>query len=341
MLPILVCACAVESMSDSSFGDGTGGGTAPSTTMRVTAGEGSSDSGTDEGSQSSTTPSSAEDTTDTASDGCPVGRMCLSNTPDDWYGPVAVHMGDPDEAAVECPESYPGSGLSMLSGYTDPGPAVCDCTCSLDVTSSCYSYAYDMDASCSSYESFYQIMGDCAPMPLDGGVYFYMYLQGTPTCHSEVTENIPEPIWESKVTTCRDAEPGAECDGGTCMPVAPEGFETGLCIYREGSHNCPADGDFTVHYTNHSGVDDTRSCSYCGCGSGTASCTGSLDVYQSNDCTGAVQTSGALNVCTAGVSGGQSVAINFTGDGGCPVATPPEAQGEIATAGEFTYCCTQ
>lgn len=330
-------ACAVETSTDDSFGDVTGNGTDVSTTMRLTAAE---DSGSDDGNSTvSAAATSSNDESDTAPAECPADRQCISAVPDDWYGPLAVHMGDEDETPPECPESFPNAGPTMVSGYTDPGPAVCECECLLDVTSSCYSYVYDMDGSCSSYESFYMISMDCQPAAVDGGAYFYMFLQGTPTCHSEVTDTIPPPIWDNKVMSCRDPVEGQECSTGVCMPVAPEGFEAGLCIYREGNHNCP-EGDYSVRYSHHAGVDDSRSCSYCGCGSGSASCTGDLQVYQSGDCTGASQNA-ALNVCTPGITGGQSVSIAFTGDGGCPVATPPEAQGEIAVMGETTYCCTQ
>jgi hypothetical protein len=332
-------ACAVETTSDDSFGEVGSGGTDVSTTMRVTAAEEGSSGGDSNTTSPSTTLTTSNDGTDTGSAECGAGSTCVTAVPADWFGPVAVHMGDPEEEAVECPETYPNSGITMLSGYTDPGPAQCDCTCELDVAASCVSYIYDYDNSCGTFENFYQITMDCQPATLDGGVWFYMYLNGNPTCHSVPNNTIPDPIWDAKVMSCRDPEMGAECSTGVCMPVAPEGFETGLCVYREGDHNCP-EGDFSVHYSHFSGVEDSRSCSYCGCGSGTASCTGDLQVYQSGDCTGAAQAA-ALNVCTSGISGGQSAAINFTGDGSCPVATAPMPQGEIATMGEFTFCCTQ
>jgi hypothetical protein len=208
-------ACAVETTSDDSFGDVTGNGTDVSTTMRLTAAE---DSGSDEGNSTTvgTSITTSNDDTDTAPAECPAEHQCVTAVPDDWFGPIAVHMGEEDETPPECPESFPNTGPTMLSGYTDPGPAVCECECLLDVASSCYSYAYDMDASC----------------------------------------------------------------------------------------------------------------------------TGDLQVYQSGDCTGAAQNA-ALNACTPGITGGQSVSIAFTGDGGCPVASPPEAQGAVAAMGETTYCCTQ
>jgi hypothetical protein len=335
----MVAGCTTVGNGEEGFGDVTGGTDPVSTTMRVTAAS-ATDEGTDDGpvSSPSTTPTTAE-SSEGNSDGCGAGSMCMTTVPDDWFGPVVVHMGDPDEDPPECGEAYPNAGLTLLSGYADPGPAQCDCACNLDVASSCVSYVYDYDASCSTFENFYQLNMDCQAAEVDGGAWFYMYAQGTPTCHGEVTETIPDPIWDAKVMTCRDAELGAECDAGVCTPMAPEGFESGVCIYREGQQECP-EGDYSVAYQHHSGVEDDRDCSYCACGSGSGTCDGSLDVYGSADCTGAAQAA-ALNVCTQGISGGHSVSINFTGMGSCPIAMPSMPEGTITATGEFTFCCTQ
>jgi hypothetical protein len=151
-------------------------------------------------------------------------------------------------------------------------------------------------------------------------------------------ETIAPPIWDAQVVTCREPELGPECGEGVCTPLAPAGFESGVCIYREGQHECPA-GDYSVIHRHHSGVEDDRDCSYCACGAGTGVCDGSLQVYGSNDCTGAAQAA-APNVCTQGIVGGHSVGVAFTGDGSCPITMPPMPTGTIAPTGEFTFCCT-
>ncbi|MBC8070087.1 MAG: hypothetical protein IAG13_17260 [Deltaproteobacteria bacterium] len=327
-----VLACEVRgSSSEEGWGEVTGGTGMVTSPMRATEG-----TDADDGPMSS--PPLDPAGSETSSDGCAVGSMCLSTVPEDWFGPVAMHMGELGEAATPCGEAYPQTGLSLLSGYTDPGAAQCDCACNLDVSSSCTSYVYDYDASCSTFENFYQLNMDCVPAEVDGGAMFYMFAQGTPTCQGEVTETIPEPIWDAQVVTCRDPELGPECADGVCTPLAPEGFESGVCIYREGQQECPA-GDYSVMYRHHSGVADDRDCSYCACGSGTGTCDGSLQIYGSDDCTGAAQAA-ALNVCTSGIVGGHSVSIAFTGDGSCPIAMPPMPTGTIAATGEFTFCCT-
>ena len=145
------------------------------------------------------------------------------------------------------------------------------------------------------------------------------------------------PDWDAQVTTCKTEDPGTECSEGVCTPTAPEGFEDALCIYMAGKQECPA-GDFSEPFIQYSGVDDTRNCTNCACGMAAATCTGSL-VFSSNDCTGAAVANCGVNVCTPGVAGGNSVAVDY-GDGACPVMTPPAAAGAIAVTGAFTYCCT-
>lgn len=301
-----------------------------------------------------TTPTSAEGTasmtgasvtvTDTASDTGEVGEcgaamQCLSATPEGWFGPVAIAHDEPGAMPTECADTYPDAGLTLLSGYHDPGPAGCTCECMLNGASSCFSYAYDMDASCTQYETFLQITQDCHPFAIDGGAYFSSFAQGNAFCQGMVTKDVPEPEWDEQVVTCKTEALGGECgDGGVCTPMAPDGFEPTLCIYMEGEQECPA-GDFSEQLIFHSGVEDTRNCTSCACGMAAASCMGSLEVFSSADCSGAAVASCGVNACTAGVAGGQSIAIDYGGEGACPVMTPPEATGTVATTGAFTYCC--
>jgi hypothetical protein len=179
---------------------------------------------------------------------------------------------------------------------------------------------------------------DCQPFPIDGGAYFFSQPQGNAFCQGMVTEDIAPPEWDEQIVTCKTDEQGnTSGDGGVCTPTAPEGFEPALCIYMEGEQDCPP-GDFSEQFIHHSGVEDDRSCSYCGCGMAAASCMGSLNVFASADCTGAALASCGVNACTA-VAGGQSVAVDYGGKGACPVMTPPEAKGSVAITGPFTYCC--
>jgi hypothetical protein len=200
---------------------------------------------------------------------------------------------------------------------------------------------YLYDNACSQFQNFLQFTMDCHPFVVNGGAYFSSYAQGNAFCQGMVTEDLPEPIWAEQVTTCKAEDLGGSCggDSGVCMPLAPEGFEDSLCIYMEGENDCPA-GDFSEQFIQYSGVDDTRNCSSCQCGMAAASCMGTMEVFSSNDCTGEPIAEAGINACAMNVSGGNSVGIDYGGEGVCPVMSPPEAVGTIATTGAFTYCCT-
>jgi len=270
---------------------------------------------------------------------CGALRQCVTSPPEGWFGPVAIAIGEPG-STTECGEGYPENGLTLLRGYNDPGPANCSCECMLNGANSCFSYVYDMDASCTNYEVFGQITMACQPFVVNGGAYFFNSPQGNAVCQGMVTEELPEPEWDAQVTTCKAEDVGVTCgEDGVCMPLAPEGFEDTLCIYMEGENECPA-GDFSEQFIQYSGVDDTRNCGSCQCGMAAANCQGTLNVFSSDDCTGAPLANCAVNSCTMNVNGGNSVAIDYGEEGVCPVMTPPEPTGTITTAGAFTYCCT-
>jgi len=334
----MATACAVSKDEDPfMFGDEVTGddGTA-GTTMNVTS--------ADDDSASMTGQST--DPTDTASDTgavglCGPGAQCVTAPPEGWFGPVAIHLGEVGGTPPDCAAGYPEKGLSLLAGYADPEPASCDCECVLQNANSCTAYAYDMDASCAQYQTYIPINMACQPAAIDGGAYFYTYAMGQPFCQGMVTENIPEPQWEAQLTTCKADGVGGECgDDSICTPIVPEGFEDTLCIYMEGEQDCPA-GDFTEQFVHHSGVVDDRDCTYCGCGPAPATnCTGTLNVFSSADCSGDPIANCSTNACTSGITGGQSVSVDYGESVGCPVMTPPAVEGSIAPTGAFTYCCT-
>ena len=340
---MLACACTVENKDDP-FATASAGTEAATDDATVTLTASASDTDTSltgvEGTGSMTGQTGTATVGDTEEVGeCGLAKTCVTSPPEGWFGPVAIALDEPG-APTECGEGYPDNGLTLMRGYTDPGPASCSCECMLSGANSCTSYMYLYDNACSQFQNFLQFTMDCHPFVVNGGAYFSSYAQGNAFCMGMVTEDLPEPIWEEQVTTCKAEDVGASCgDDGVCMPVAPEGFEDTLCIYMEGENECPA-GDFSEQFIQYSGVDDTRNCSSCQCGMAAASCMGTMEVYSSNDCTGEPIAEAGINACAMNVSGGNSVAIDYGGEGVCPVMTPPEPVGTIATTGAFTYCCT-
>lgn len=313
--------------------------------MNGTSAESSSDDGASV-SVSSTSPSTTQPSTtasDTGDPECGVGATCGVVAPDGWFGPTTWARVAGNGALPDCPEGYPELGPTVLEGYNDPGPAVCGCTCEVDVAAACISYTYDYgDASCSLYQNFLQFSEECHDFTVTAGTYFYMYQQGQPYCQAMKTEELPEVQWDASVRSCKLEDLPTTCgdgDEGVCTPTPVEGFEPSLCIYAQGDLECPA-GPYATKHAYYSGAEDTRDCTNCTCGMGSATCSGSMHVFDAVACGGnQVADVPSTGVCTPAV--GASVGLNFTGESSCPVATPPEPMGIVEAMGEFTFCCTE
>lgn len=314
--------------------------TAPTTTI------GGSDSGSsDDGSSLSSTTMTASSTMTTSAETgdpeCGIGATCGEAAPGGWFGPTTWARVVGGGALPDCPPEYPEVGPTVLEGYNDPGPAICGCTCEVDAVSSCLTYAYSYgDAQCSAYLNFLQFSEDCHDFAIGGAGYFYMFQQNQPFCMQVKTEELPEVQWDANVRSCKLPDLPTPCgDEGVCTPVPVEGFEPSLCIYAQGDLECPP-GVYANKQAYFSGADDQRDCSNCTCGQGTVSCTGSMQVFDGAACGGnQVADVPSTGQCTPAV--GSSVGLNFTGESGCPVATPPEPMGTIAPTGPFTFCCTE
>jgi hypothetical protein len=264
--------------------------------------------------------------------------------PEGWFGPVALAFGAIGGETPECAGgAYVESSLTLLSGYHDPGPAQCDCECELQA-SFCQTYMYEHNSNvCQTYNPFLQPTDTCmAHSFTQGWANVYMYQQGNPYCQAMVTETIPEVEWDTLVSSCGLEEP-LSCDNGDmCVPPPPEGFDGAACIFQEGDVDCPSP-DFAIKKTFYTGVEDDRDCTNCGCGTGTGTCSGTVEIYGTDDCSGAAVASVTAGYqtygpCTA-TAAGQSAQLNFTGSGSCPVMTMPMPEGSVAPVGIFTYCC--
>lgn len=303
------------------------------------SGEDSDDSAT---ASMSTTATTAMTTSATSADSgdpeCGAG-ICGVAAPEGWFGPTTWARIPGAGALPDCPAEYPEAGPTVLEGYNDPGPAICECSCEVDLAASCTSYTYDFgDAQCGAYLEFLQFTEDCHDFNVTAGTYFYMYQAGNPYCQASKSEEFPEVQWDASVRSCKLPDLPTPCgDEGVCTPPPPEGFEAGLCIYAQGDLECPA-GAYATKYTYYAGAEDSRDCTNCTCGAALATCTGSMHVFDAGACGGnMVADVPSTGTCVA--TTGTSVGLNFTGESSCPVATPPEPMGTVAAMGEFTFCC--
>ena len=338
---LAVFGCA-KPVADNGFDLDVDADSGSSAASSATVGE-TGDPGTDgaSASVSSTAMTTSASSAETGDPECGLASTCGVAAPDGWFGPTARARLTGGAPLPDCPAEYPEPGPTVLEGYNDPGPAICECSCEVNAVQSCTTYAYSYgDAACSVYVNFLQFTEECHDFTIDGAGYFYMFQQNQPFCQAMKNEELPEVPWDADIRSCKLPDLPTSCgDDGVCTPDPPEGFEPGLCVYAQGDLECPA-GPYATKYTYYSGADDQRDCSNCTCGQAVATCTGSMYVYDGAGCGGnQVADVPSSGQCTPAV--GASVGLNFTGESSCPVATPPEPMGTIAPTGEFTFCCAE
>lgn len=115
-----------------------------STASSVSVGESST-------SPDPTDPTNPTDPTDPT--GVPECVTCSAEPEDGWFGPVVYARVAPGEAGPECPPAAPEPGPTLVNGFVDPGPAICECSCEAPPAQSCSAYAI------STYEGYYGTEG--------------------------------------------------------------------------------------------------------------------------------------------------------------------------------------
>lgn len=270
---------------------------------------------------------------------------CAAPPPEGWFGPT-IYARLPDASTLpDCPDEYPNPGPTLLEGFHDPGPAQCDCSCTLMAGTPCSGTLRLYDSACAGYGWYtQQATENCTNYALvDRGIRVYSYNYGTPgTCQKEASELIPPVAWDGAIRSCRVPETPLSCnDGaGVCLSPAPEGFESAWCIYKQGDVECPG-GDFGNKFVFNTNAMDTRECSSCSCGTAGTSCNeGVIQLFDDIDCAGMpsqelpIDGGGACTVISA-----DSFAATFSDGPPCPVTSIPEPTGSVEAVGPFTFCC--
>lgn len=280
----------------------------------------------------------ADDATESGDPECGVGAQCADAAPAGWFGP-AIYARTPDGVmAPECPAEFNAPGPSVLEGWSEPGPALCECECELSSPLNCTAYTYThANASCNSFTQYTPVTTTCTNATITNWSNFYSYAQNVPMCMETSSEVLPSAQWDAAIRSCKVDDAGLACgDGGTCTPVAPEGFEAAMCVYKDGDNECPA-GAYSNKLLFYSNFEDTRECSNCSCGAVQATCSAPMLVFEEPDCAGEPVGEVAPGGACVQISGA-SIAMD-TDTGGCSVSDPSVPMGAAAPIGPFTFCC--
>lgn len=335
--------------TDPTVGPTSGPTTTPTsgpTTAPTTDGPTTVDPDTTDTETGTTDPSDTDETTGPAA--CGGGNVCVEEAPAGWAGPVVWAETPTTEDAPPCPAAYPELAFEALDDL-QAAPAVCDCECGSAVGASCAAVILEYhgsDGNCLTPNDEFTMTATCSSAPSGlNGEHWQVDDPGVSggSCTPSGTTDLPAAGWNSASTVCGGTRPVAGvCDGGeSCIPAPPEGFEARACVWQTGDLECPS-GAFSDRFVRHTGIDDTRNCQTCTCGSPEGECNGTVALF--NSC------GNTTGVGSVPIGGGSCVGTVGGGAGGARhgslsvsnVSCEPSvgtAIGEAEPDDPYTLCC--
>jgi hypothetical protein len=276
-------------------------------------------------------------------DACGSGSTCAPTVPDGWNGIATLYVG------ADLPSSCPGEVVAEVrAGEGDIfAPHTCSaCECGPPAGVTCSAPVLELYGNfpCPGTPSAtVTLTPDYCPQTLLNGVTSIQISSAVGgTClASGGSIQKQEPIFENEALLCDTGADlaGPECDAGVCAPLPAAPFQSGYCVYRQGSAACPA--GFPEHLLVYEGIDDDRECFECSCGSPAgASCAGAIQGYDNASCEGLVGIVPNDLTCH-NITNMASLKLDPAAVGG---ACPPTGGGTAGMAkpvGPITVCCTQ
>jgi len=295
---------------------------------------------------------------------------CLPGVPEGWAGPEAIWTGSFTEAVPSCSGAYRMVAQSL--GFDLKVPALtCDtCSCGPVQDAECKALIQYRSGGCSAGYCWTDGSSPCGVMLQQGCNDIQLAVDASTStvrpqlmlvpsnslkvvggsCSPEgAAQPAPDPAtFGERVLSCGGLDSvssGAACTQGLCVPRPAEGFQSELCIRRDGDVECPsAWGTRRVAWRS---IHDDRACSECACGDPAGMSCGSVEIWDypdDLDCTGANQQSPLQCVSAAAPDSGaiehRHVSFSATVEGGSCDATGGEVTGAAAGADPVTFCCT-
>jgi hypothetical protein len=329
----------------------TSDGTAQPTSFTASATDSTSGSGSGSDATGETHDGSTGGISDSGgSTQCPATHACTPTPPTDWQGPTAratsLVAGAIDPA---CPDTYPELDNETFQGITAE-PASCTCSCGPAVDASCEASAtlrfHDTSSTCSNPapQSVTVFSGTCNNLSLSYPGSRYWQLEPVETvggtCDPSREMVKDDPVFETRFTTCGGAELLGGCaEGNVCAPRPPEDFDTALCIWQQGDHDCPS--TYPDKELTFLDINDGRGCQTCSCGTPVGLCDSATALLFNLGCTGNIGAIlAANNECDQTTSGNVNYASLSLGE---PTAfcSPSNASptGEATGRDPVTLCC--
>jgi hypothetical protein len=286
-------------------------------------------------------------------------HQCVGEAPADWSGPMALATAAATSSSPSCTATGYERQVLSLFGEMDEGSAVCDCRCSTPSGMSC---APSVPVHTGTTNTSCDAIGTGNPDPQEYSVgnglgpECIINIQNarhrpmppgftvTGTCTPQPTANVEDAAWTRRMVACEtnDSDPAGCATAELCVPELVNPLER-FCIYRTGSHACPA-GPYSVQTLYYDGFTDDRACTSCTCGAPSGSCQGNLRfAYGAGGSCGGTEIAmvpyGSCVDITTAYPGSRMVGNGpITPQGQC---TPNGGalQGGVVRAGEVTVCC--
>lgn len=304
---------------------------------------------------------------DCADDACGgAGYACVATAPLGWTGYLSLYVG-PDGEAPACPAQFPSAIPYVGRSTPTADPAACaTCACGAPMGGVCdlADVIIVSEKTCQSIDPPAFATNLSVPAAWDGKCESMGSAPGGLTtcggfCNRTVKAAAPQLVggacavsggeatkpevkWATLGKACGDAPSGGGCTGGqVCQPTPATGFESGLCNYKPGEQACPGE-PFTEQHVFYEGVEDTRMCTECSCGSPVnATCAATITVFTDNACTtGAVSFSAGSCALLPGnptITGRSAMITSMS-----PCACQPsggESMGAVTATQPTTFCC--
>jgi hypothetical protein len=274
-----------------------------------------------------------------AGDSGPVcGGTCIETPPPGWS---LVEVAFSSSMPASCGTAFGGTSWTSYDTLTAPTPT-CGCSCGAPT-----GFACDIDLTPCSWNSSTATCtcgtssNQTAPNTCVGG----FVTGGSPVvvggqCTPNAAVTVPVTSWGGMARACAPTTSPVSCDGGgVCLPPVDPTFS--LCIQQSGEVSCPAGTGYGNQHVEYTGVDDTRGCAACTCGSPSGiSCGGAWNIYSDGSCQTGVNSVGpGFGPCTGyGNSGGSGQYKPAPSGGTCAPSTGTPT-GSATPTGATTFCC--
>jgi hypothetical protein len=158
--------------------------------------------------------------------------------------------------------------------------------------------------------------------------------------------NLPPAAFGTQAAVCAGPSTmGTGCSTGVCVPGAPAGYATSVCIFQAGDVACPTT-DYVKKTTVYSSIQDNRSCTPCSCGPSVGgTCSAEIWLYTPGfPCGAGPQFVFPADGSCQFIGGAQTVIEFMLQQNGPPMggSCPPaggQAVGSATGAQPFTVCC--